>query len=142
MAIRFLKIAVIYLQVGVASGLIMGLTHHFEYAPVHAHLNLLGWASLGLAGLVYRLYPEAEATRLAQVHFWLHNLGLPPFMVSLFALRAGHASVEPMVGIAAAIVFLGILAFVINVLRSIGSGAAANPRQVRFLPSLPISEWK
>lgn len=73
MGIRFLKIAVVYLVIGAALGLFMGITQKFVLAPVHAHLLLLGWASLALAGLVYHFYPVAGETRLARVHFWLHN---------------------------------------------------------------------
>jgi len=51
----------------------------------------LGWASLALAGLVYHFYPAASITRLARFHFWLHNIGLPLFMVGLvlFVLTLG-----------------------------------------------------
>jgi hypothetical protein len=45
----------------------------FILAPVHAHLLLLGWASLALAGIIYHLYPAAGTTRLARIHFWAHN---------------------------------------------------------------------
>src|SRR5882724_1569444 len=90
MAARFLKIAVIYLAIGVIGGIVMGFSHQFQYAPVHAHLGLLGWASLALAGLIYHLYPAAARTRLARFHFWTHNLGLPLFTVGMFFRIAGH----------------------------------------------------
>jgi cbb3-type cytochrome oxidase subunit 1 len=140
MAIRLLRIAAVYLLVGVVLGLAMGITHRFEYAPIHAHLVLLGWASLGLAGVVYALYPHAAQTRLARVHFWLHNLGFPVFMAGLFALRAGYAPTEPAVAGGAVTTFVGIAAFVANVLGSVGSAANARPRALG--PSLSISSWK
>ena len=40
-------------------------------SSVHTHINLVGWASLALFGVIYRLYPELAASRLALVHFWL-----------------------------------------------------------------------
>ena len=49
MGLRFLQIAVVYLVIGASLGLYMGLTEVFILAPVHAHLLLLGWASLALA---------------------------------------------------------------------------------------------
>jgi hypothetical protein len=116
-AIRFLKIAVAYLMIGVTMGLLMGITHQFQYAPVHADINLLGWASLALVGLIYYVYPQAARTRLARWHFWLHNIGLPIFMVGLFIPHSGHPSTEPVVGIGATITLVGIVLFVINVLR-------------------------
>lgn len=34
-------------------GFYMGIIHDFTLAPVHAHMNLLGWVSLFLLGLYY-----------------------------------------------------------------------------------------
>ena len=116
MALRFLKIAVVYLFVGALLGLAMGLSQRFTLAPVHAHLLLLGWASFALVGLVYHLYPNAAATKLARIHFWLHNLGLPVFMVALGMLLTGHESAGSLVGISAIVVILGLASFVTNVL--------------------------
>ena len=71
MGLRFLKIAVVYLLIGALLGLGMGIAQNFALIPVHAHLLLLGWASLALAGVVYHLYPAASTTRLARIHFWM-----------------------------------------------------------------------
>ena len=119
MGLSFLKIAVVYLVVGALLGLIMGITQQFVLAPVHAHLLLLGWASLALAGIIYHLYPSAATTLLARIHFWLHNLGLPAFMLSLGTLLTGHESAGPFVGISAGVVIVGLTAFVMNVLMNV-----------------------
>ena len=119
MSVRFLQIAVVYLFVGAVLGLIMGITQQFTLAPVHAHLLLLGWASLALAGIVYHLYPAAAATRLARIHFWLHNLGLPVFMLGLGMLLMGSESAGPVVGIAASVVLVGLALFAVNVLMQV-----------------------
>jgi len=128
MSVRLFKIAVVYLLAGASMGLVMGITRQFQFAAVHAHVNLLGWVSLALAGVIYDIYPEAAETRLAHWHFWLHNLGLPVFMVSLFLLLAGNASAATGVAIGATVTLLGIAAFVINLmltLRSPQSGGLA-----------------
>ena len=65
MAQRFLKIAVVYLFLGVLLGITMGITQNFVLVPVHAHIGLLGWATLALAGVIYHLHPAAGKTRLA-----------------------------------------------------------------------------
>ena len=116
MGLRFLKIAVVYLFIGAVLGLFMGITQKFVLAPVHAHLLLLGWASLALAGLVYHFYPSAALTRLARVHFWLHNLGLPVFMVGLGMLLTGSESAVPIVATSASVVLIGLATFAANVL--------------------------
>ena len=126
MATRILKLALVYLLLGVSMGLAMGITHQFQYAPVHAHINLLGWASLALISLIYHVHPQAAQTRLAQWHFWLHSLGLPVFMVSLFLLLSGNASAGPAVAIGATTTLVGIVLFVINVMRFVGAKGSAN----------------
>lgn len=61
--IWFLTAAAACLVAGVALGLAMGIAHDFHLAPVHAHINLVGWASLALMGLTYRAFPELSARR-------------------------------------------------------------------------------
>jgi len=120
MGLKFLKIAVVYLFVGACLGLGMGITQKFTLVPVHAHLLLLGWASLALAGVVYHFYPAASTTRMARVHFWLHNLGLPVFMIALaYLLTTNGEGATPVVGISATVVVIGLCLFMINVLVNI-----------------------
>lgn len=114
MALIWLKLAVAYLVIGVVFGLVMGIKHRFEFVPVHAHINLLGWATLGLAGVIYQLFPRAGGHWLGLAHFWLHNIGLPVFVAGLFLLQAGNAGAEPVVAIGATVTVLGILCFAGN----------------------------
>lgn len=119
MAQRFLQIAVVYLFLGAVLGLSMGISGTFTLAPVHAHLLLLGWVSLALAGVIYHLHPSAGQTFLARSHFWLHNAGLPIFMVGLGFMLNGQDSLLPVVAAGASLVLLGLALFAVNVLRNI-----------------------
>ncbi len=114
MAQIWIKLAILYLLVGVVFGLVMAATHHVEFAPLHAHINLLGWASMALAGVIYHLFPRAGGSRLGLWHFWLHNLALPVAMVGLFFLLAGHPEVEKYVIVSSVVIALGVLLFAIN----------------------------
>jgi hypothetical protein len=116
MGLRLLKIAVVYLVAGGLLGLAMGIRENFALAPVHAHLLLLGWASLALAGIVNRLYPDVAVTRLARLHFWLHNAGLPAFMAGLALLLTGHGWAMPLTVAGAVTALLGLVLFAANVL--------------------------
>jgi len=104
----FLKIAVVYLFLGALLGITMGIAQSFTLVPVHAHLLLLGWVSLALAGIVYHLYPLAAQTRLARIHFWLHNVGLPVFMVGLGLMLTGRHELMPLVAGSALVVLVGL----------------------------------
>ncbi len=121
MAIRFLKFAVVYLMLGMGMGMAMGITHHFEYAPVHAHINLLGWASLALVAMIYHAYPQAALTALARWHYRLHVTGLPIFMIGQFLLLSNHGRVEWLVATGAAITFAGMALFAINLMKTLAA---------------------
>lgn len=114
MARRWILIAVVYLLAGTIFGVIMGITHSFQYAPVHAHINLLGWATLALTGLIYRSYPKAGGSRLGVAHFWIYNLALPLLMVSLYLYFGGTTAVEPALGILSIITVLSLVIFAVN----------------------------
>ena len=47
---RLIHTAAAFFVVGVSLGMYMGVTHDFRLTHVHAHINLLGWVALGLAG--------------------------------------------------------------------------------------------
>ena len=86
MAARCLRIAAVYFVIAIIMGIVMGITKAFAYASVHAHLNLVGWVSLAIIGLIYRAYPQAAKTGLAKWHFWLHNISLPIMQGCLFLM--------------------------------------------------------
>jgi hypothetical protein len=69
--LRFLIAAILLLLGGITLGIVMGVREDFQLVAVHAHINLVGWVSLALFGLVYRAYPELAGNRLAPIHFWL-----------------------------------------------------------------------
>jgi hypothetical protein len=113
--IIWLKLAVVYLILGVVMGIAMGATETFTLKPVHAHINLLGWATMGLAGLIYSVFPQAGESKLAKLHFWLHNISLPAMMISLSFLMLGETKVIPVLGISEIGAGAGILVFAANI---------------------------
>jgi hypothetical protein len=54
-------------------GIIMAASGDHRAFPAHAHLNLLGWVSLFLIGIFYRLHPSLDVSRVAlvQVGIWV-----------------------------------------------------------------------
>jgi hypothetical protein len=116
MGIRLLQQAVVYFLIGIGFGLYMAASENHGQIPVHAHLNLLGWASMGICGIVYEVFPRLKQHWLAPAHFWLHSLGLPVSMVGLFMLMRGEMSMGPVAGIGGVAVAIGVLCFAINVL--------------------------
>jgi hypothetical protein len=122
-ATTWLKLAILYLVVGVGIGIAMGATENFTLRPVHAHINLLGWTTLALAGLIYTVYPKAGASRLARIHFWLHNTALPAMMGSLAAFLLGHPGVVSLLVASEIVAAAGVIVFACNIFLNVKSRA-------------------
>lgn len=121
MSERFIKIAVTYFVIAITFGLFMSMSNDHNYKNLHVHLALLGWASLALAGLIYRLYPAASQSKLVTMHFWLHNIGLPIMLIGWFFVIGGNIAFGPIIGLGALITSIGILIFAINVCLNVKS---------------------
>ena len=61
----WLKLAGLYFFIGVALGVGMGLSGDHHLFPLHAHINLLGWVSMALFGLIGRVL---EPGRVLKAH--------------------------------------------------------------------------
>jgi hypothetical protein len=119
--VYFLLLATVLLICGAVLGIVMGAREDFQLVPVHAHLNLAGWASLALFGLTYRAYPELAATNLARYHFIISATAsvLLPFGIGLAVLRN-----SPGLAIFSSILWLlGVLIFLAQIVRLLGDRA-------------------
>jgi hypothetical protein len=121
MGVKLIKIAVVYFVIGVLLGMYMSMSEKMMLTPVHVHVNLLGWMSLALAGLIYVAFPGAADTTLAKLHFWLHNIGLPVMMIALALLIYGVAWAHIFVAIGGVVTVIAIILFAINVLKNLKS---------------------
>ncbi len=111
----FLLLATVLLICGAILGIRMGAQENFQLVPVHAHLNLAGWASLALFGLTYRAYPQLAATTLARYHFIVSAIAsvLLPIGIGLAVLRG-----QPALAIASSLLWLiGVLMFLAQLVR-------------------------
>jgi cbb3-type cytochrome oxidase subunit 1 len=113
--IKWLKIAVLYLVLGIGLGIVMGAKEDFTLTPVHAHINLIGWATMALAGLIYCIFPQAGESKLGKAHFWLINTSLPVMMIALSLFKLGNAGVVPVLAISEFVAAAGILSFAANI---------------------------
>ena len=115
MAISFIKAAVLYFVVGVVFGIYIGTSKQFQFAPVHAHINLLGWASQAIMGLLYYVFAKAGASKLVPWHFWIYNLGTIGFVTGLYLIISGNEAALPVVIASSNLVLVGVVLFLINI---------------------------
>lgn len=89
----------------------MGITEHFSFTAVHAHTNLLGWVSMTLIAVLYKLFPAMEESKLAPVHFWVYQIGFPCFVCGLaaMAMNAPRGLAVPLVAAGGTVTLIGII---------------------------------
>ena len=86
---------------------------------LHAHINLLGFTLSVLFALVYRVFSELGASRMAVWHFWLHTVGGVILLILLAFLMTGRISEDApflfLLPVAELTILLGVISFLVNV---------------------------
>lgn len=117
---NFLRLGVLSALVGMSLGVWMGASENFTLSPVHAHINLLGFASMMLFGLFYRIIPAAAQGWLATVHFILAVLGFLILAPCLAWLLLGHREIVPVLAAGEIMLVASMLLFTVIVFRATG----------------------
>lgn len=118
----FFLVGALLVLCGMTLGQFMGAHEDFTLAPLHAHINLLGWVTLALYGTFYALTKETYSPRLAWINFVLSVLGILGMIPALYLLLTtpdGGAKYGALTGIAGGIAMLGLLVFLISVVREL-----------------------
>lgn len=117
LAINFIRCGVIYGLIGMVLGIVMAASGNHDQAPTHAHVNLLGWVSMAVFGLVYRAFPALAVGMLPKLHFWIMNLGVVGMVAGLFLMFSGHMEFVPLTSVSSLILVVGMLLFGLIVYR-------------------------
>ena len=114
--------------IGIVLGIVMGIRQDFALMPAHAHLNLLGFVTLFLSALYYRVVPEAAAGTLARYQAIVSVAGAVVFPIGIACvLLGGHDRFEPVVVAGALTVLLGMVLFAVIVFRTSGRNVRCPP---------------
>lgn len=117
----FFVIGAVWLLIGMALGMKMAATQDVTLIPVHAHINLLGFTLMTIFGIAYRVIPALNGNIFATAHFWLHQVGTAVTLVALYLVLSGTApAAEAILPFSSGAIFLGIVAWLINLLRNPG----------------------
>jgi hypothetical protein len=122
----FVRASLIYFLVGTFLGLLIavhpGLMVHFRTA--HVHLNLAGFMTMMIFGVGHHIFPRFSgrplySRRLVAATFWLGNAGV-------LGLTLGFVlGVPAIIGAFGGVVFLAVVAFVVNLLCTFAAPAPA-----------------
>jgi hypothetical protein len=103
--------------IGIAAGIAMAASGNHAPMPAHAHLNLLGWVSLFLIGLFYRLHPAIDLAKMALVQVGVWIVGTVILSCGVAAIYLGRPDLEPIAILGSLIVFGDMLLFAVLVFR-------------------------
>ena len=127
-SLAFFGAAVVYALGGMVLGMYMGGSGDHSMAPVHAHINLLGWASLAIMGAFYGLAGVQAPARLAWTNFTLSNVGNLMSLPMVALIQAGKPPIEPLLIGGEVLIVGGMLAFglaLVSVARASSAAVAA-----------------
>jgi len=123
----FVQASLIYLAIGVALGVVMGVYEDSIalFDRVHTHLNLVGFVSFMVFGVGYHILPRFTgrplySPTLANVHVWLANVGL--LGMSLFwVLDAGlrGQAFQVLAGLSSIVLGISMAVFIYNMWKSL-----------------------
>src|ERR671913_1052058 len=105
------KLAVLFVIAGMAMGIGMAASQDHSIMPAHAHLNLLGWVSLFLFGIYYRLHPAIDASALARIQVWIWSIGTVALTLAVAAIHMGHTGADPVAAVSPLVVLGAMVLF-------------------------------
>ncbi|MAZ03299.1 MAG: hypothetical protein CMN56_09190 [Sneathiella sp.] len=111
LAERFIKSSIIYIILGMALGIYMAASQDHSQMPTHAHLNLLGWVTMALMGLIYKNWPAVAEAKLAPLTYWLAHATVIGLTLGVGLLYAGLPQYEPIAIVAAFIAVFNMALF-------------------------------
>jgi len=103
--------AVLFVIAGMIWGIVMAISEDHSAMPAHAHLNLLGWVSLFLFGIYYKLHPSLEDAKSAMAQIWIWIVGTIVLAIGVAMVHTGHPGGDPIAAIGSFIVLFDMLLF-------------------------------
>ena len=94
----YVALGATWLVAGMILGIVMGIANNFQFMPVHAHINLLGFACHAIFGFAYRHWPAMKTSRLAPYQFWIFVVATPVTMIGLVFTLTGGPMLPTVIG--------------------------------------------
>jgi len=116
----FFSVGVLAVLTGMLWGMHMGASHDMVTAPAHAHLNLLGWVTMGLYGTFYALAPNASRM-MAWINWAVSTLSLIVMIpaLTMFLSHGNDPQWVPYMSTGEGLAVLGMLIFAVSVFREL-----------------------
>jgi len=108
-----LRVSTVLLLCGLVFGIYIGMREDFTLAPVHAHLNLIGFVLMFLVGLYYRVVPAAGSGPLATAQAALHIAGAIVLPIGVALVLTGGTGIVVIVGSLIVLAAMALFAWIV-----------------------------
>ena len=102
---NFILLGLVWVVVGMIFGTWLGATNQMNYANSHAHLNLLGFVTSVLFGLLHWAYPALGKSRLALPQFAIYEVGVLVLVIGKILVDGG--SETPLLYVGSIVTIIG-----------------------------------
>ena len=93
----YVAVALVLLLVGELLGFYMGMMSDLKLRSLHVTLVLVGFVTLTLFGVMFRLWPAMKSGAMAAAQFWLGTIGVLGIVIGTYqyVTTGGIAIVAP-----------------------------------------------
>jgi predicted outer membrane lipoprotein len=116
---KYVVCALIYAAIGICLGIFMAASHDHGEFVTHAHILLIGFVLSFAYGIIHKLWLGHPNPAVAKTQFFVHQAAAITISVGLFLLYGNMVSaqkLDPLLGVASALVLVGALLMLYMVL--------------------------
>jgi peptidoglycan/LPS O-acetylase OafA/YrhL len=95
---NFILLGLAWVIVGMIFGAWLGASNHLNYGNSHAHINLLGFVTSILFGLLHHAYPALRTSRIAVAQFAVYEVGVALLVIGKVLVDGGQQTLFLEVG--------------------------------------------
>ncbi|MFL0811217.1 MAG: TonB-dependent receptor [Agarilytica sp.] len=111
---KYVMTAIGYGILGLILGIYMAATRNHSQLPTHAHIMLLGFVVSFIYGASFKLWLSEASGKLVSVQFYLHQIGTPILLLSLFLMYGNVVaakSLAPFLALSSILILAGMICF-------------------------------
>lgn len=95
---NYILLGLAWVIVGMIFGAWLGASNHLNYGNSHAHINLLGFVTSALFGLLHHAWPALRTSRLAVPQFVIYEVGVLLLVIGKVLVDGGQLTMFLEVG--------------------------------------------
>ena len=103
----FVGVGLIWLVLGMALGLYMGISANNQLLTVHITMVLPGFVVLAIYGMIYRLWPAVKETPLAKAQFWIAVIAVLGQVIGAYQFATSGGTQIAIIASASVLALLG-----------------------------------